>query len=98
MSLPPPVLPPQVAARTRIKALGADLAQQTNPKLRAALAYEIGALTELRLGDAAQALGYYREASASDPTFRPALFAQRRLLRDAHDYDELVRALAKAVH
>ena len=98
MSLPPPVLPPQVAARTRIKALGVDLAQQTNPKLRAAIAYEIGALTESRLGDVEQALEHYREASSADPMFRPALFAQRRLLAASRDYDELVRVLARTVH
>jgi Tfp pilus assembly protein PilF len=98
MSLLPPILPPQVVARTRIRALSADFALQQDATQRAALAYEMGALTESRLGDSTQALDYYRDAAELDANFRPPLFALRRLLRDARDYDELVRVLAKIVN
>jgi tetratricopeptide (TPR) repeat protein len=97
MSLPPPGLPPEVGARTRIRSLTAELANQHAPNVHAALAYEIGALNELRLGEADQALAHYRDAVAHDPNFRPALFALARLLRNARDDEALVRVLARTV-
>jgi tetratricopeptide (TPR) repeat protein len=97
MSLPPPGLPPEVGARTRIRSLTAELANQHAPNVHAALAYEIGALNELRLGETDQALVHYRDAAAHDPNFRPALFALARLLRAARDDEALVRVLARTV-
>lgn len=97
MSLPPPGLPPEVGARSRLKAVSAELAEQQLPKLQAALLFELGALTELRLGDPKQAYEHYANAILRDPSFRPALFASARVLRESHDDESLVRILAKTV-
>jgi hypothetical protein len=98
MSLLSPVPPPQIVARARIEALLDDVGKEPDARLRAVLAYEIGALIELRLSEPAQALVYYRYASELDPSFRPALFALRRLLEDARDPESLVRVLAQTVN
>jgi cellulose synthase operon protein C len=98
MSLPSPVPPPQVVARARIDALLADLRREPDARLRAVLAYEVGAQIELRLSEPAQALDHYRYASELDPSFRPALFALRRHLEDARDPESLVRVLAQIVN
>ncbi|HEX7477520.1 MAG TPA: tetratricopeptide repeat protein [Polyangiales bacterium] len=92
-SLPPPVLPPKVVAQTRIKALEADLAADGLPVQQAALAYEIGALTELRLRDPIAATQRYEAARGFAPGFRPPLFALARGLRERGDYAGLVRVL-----
>ncbi|HEX4352704.1 MAG TPA: hypothetical protein VHZ95_07325, partial [Polyangiales bacterium] len=84
-------------ARTRVKSLSGELAQEQDPKLRAAIAYEIGALVESRLADRTEALEHYRFAADIDPSFRPALFALRRLYRESRDDEALVRVLANAV-
>ena len=98
MSLPSPVLPPEVVARTRIQALLAEVSQEPDPKLRAPLAYEVGALIELRLFEPSQALEHYRYAVQIDPSFRPPLFALRRLLEDTREHESLVRVLAQLVN
>jgi hypothetical protein len=98
MSLPSPVLPPEVVARTRIQALLAEVSQEPDPKLRAPLAYEVGALIELRLLEPSQALEHYRYAVQIDPSFRPPLFALRRLLEDTREHEALVRVLAQLVN
>ncbi|MET0390228.1 MAG: hypothetical protein ABW321_29925, partial [Polyangiales bacterium] len=95
MSLPPPGLPPEVGVRTRFKAVAVELSDQHDPTLQAALLFELGALTELRLGDAAKALEYYRDAESRDPSFRPALFASARLLQEARDPEGRLPMLAK---
>ncbi|HEX2675228.1 MAG TPA: hypothetical protein VHM19_01275, partial [Polyangiales bacterium] len=77
-----PVLPPRAAAQTRVKALAADLALAQTPLLRAALEHEMAALTETRLGNASAAMQHYESAAAADPSFRPALFALWRILRE----------------
>ena len=98
MSLPPPGLPPEVFARSRAKAVAAELAQQSDRKLQAALLFELGALSELRLGEREQAGDYYREAAERDPSFRPALLALARLQRESRDDEALLVTLAKLAH
>ena len=53
-STPGKVRPP--LARDLIKAVAVELSDQQEPALQAALLFELGALTELRLGDAGKAL------------------------------------------
>ncbi len=96
-SLPPPVLPPKVVAQTRIKALEADLAAEQRPLQRAALSYEIAALSELRLEDAQAATQRYEAAHAQAPAFRPALFALARRLRQQQDHAGVARVLRALV-
>lgn len=98
MSLPPPGLPPEVFARSRAKAVAAELAQQSDRKLQAALLFELGSLTELRLGEREQASDHYRDAVERDPTFRPALFALARLQREGRNDEALLVTLAKLAH
>ncbi len=98
MGLPPSVPAPRASAHARVKALRAGVAAEPEPKLRAALAFELAALTELRLEDREGALATYREARDADPQFRPALFALRRLLSGAREFDELARVLAATVN
>ena len=95
MSLPPPGLPPEVFARSRAKAVAAELAQQTDRKLQAALLFELGALSELRLGERELAADHYREAVERDPSLKPALFALARLQRESRDDEALLVTLAK---
>jgi cellulose synthase operon protein C len=98
MSLPPPGLPPEVFARSRAKAVAAELAQQPDRKLQAALLFELGALSELRLGERDRASDHYRDAIERDPSFRPALFALARLQRESRDDEALLVTLAKLAH
>ena len=98
MSSPPTGLPPEVFARTRVKAVAAELAEQTDPKLQAALLFELGALTELRLGDGAAALKHYHDAVQRDASFRPPLFALGRHLQESRDDEALLKLYAKIAH
>src|SRR4051794_15204260 len=97
MGLPPSVPAPKASAHARVTALRGSLSKEQDTTLRAALAFELGALTEHRLEDRAGALAAYREARQHDPQFRPALFALGRLLSDARELDELARTLAATV-
>jgi tetratricopeptide (TPR) repeat protein len=97
MGLPPSVPAPKASAHARATALRVSLSKEPDPKLRAAVAFELGALTELRLEDRTAALDIYREARQLDPQFRPALFALARMLADARELDELATTLAATV-
>lgn len=98
MSLPPPGCPPEVFARSRIKAVAAELGLQADPKLQAALLFELGALTELRLGERERAAELFRDATERDPSFRPALFALARQQSESRDDEALLTTLAKLAH
>ncbi len=100
ISIPPrslPPLPPRVAAETRVKALRADLALAQAPLVRAALEYEIGALSEVRLGDTAEATRCYQAAADEAPEFRPPLFALARLLQGQHADTQLANVLSALI-
>src|SRR4051812_11552549 len=97
MGLPPSVPAPKASAHARAKALRVGLSKEPDARLRAALAFELGALTEQRLEDRAGALQIYREARDQDPLFRPALYALARLLAGTREFDELARVLAATV-
>jgi hypothetical protein len=97
MGLPPSVPAPKASAHARVTALRGSLSKEQDTTLRAALAFELGALTEHRLEDRAGGLAAYREARQHDPQFRPALFALGRLLSDSRELDELARTLAATV-
>ncbi|HET6339074.1 MAG TPA: hypothetical protein VFG30_37900 [Polyangiales bacterium] len=97
MGLPPSVPAPKASAHARVKVLRGSLSKEQDTTLRAALAFELGALTEHRLEDREGALAAYREARQHDPQFRPALFALGRLLSDSRELDELARTLAATV-
>jgi len=86
-SLPPPQLPAKVVAATRIRVLQAELAEVTEPVIQAALQYEIGALTEHRLGDRETALSLYRAAHTLAPLFRPPLYALLSAAEEQSDGD-----------
>ena len=95
MSLPPPGLPPEVGLRTRFRVVSSELNEQTNVALQAALLFELGALSELRVGDRAKAIEDYRRAELCCPSFRPAMFARARLLYDTHEHTAILPILAK---
>lgn len=97
MGLPPSVPAPKATAHVRVKALRGSLSKEQDASLRAALAFELGALTEHRLEDRAAALAAYREARQHDPQFRPALFALGRLLSESRELDDLARTMAATV-
>ncbi|HKU40587.1 MAG TPA: hypothetical protein VJR89_20645, partial [Polyangiales bacterium] len=97
MGLPLSVPAPKASAQARAKALRVGLSKEPDARLRAALAFELAALTELRLEDPSAALPIYREARDADPQFRPALFALARLLGKSREFDELARVLAGTV-
>ncbi len=63
----------------RADALRAELERETDKARSAFLAYELGELTERRLRDEAGAVKLYGRALQSDPSFRPNLWAIRRV-------------------
>jgi golgin subfamily B member 1 len=57
-----------------------ELRQATNDDTRVDLNFQLGDLYEARLGQPAQALGFYRAALALDPLHRPSVTALERYL------------------
>lgn len=58
-----------------------------------ALLHKMAALSEERIGNEEEALGYYRRAIEIDPTYAPALRALTAKLREKADWAGLVRTL-----
>jgi len=92
-SLPPPNLPPEVVARTRVRALEAELQALDDDSAQAILRYEIGALSQHRLGDIEAAKDHYRKAYDLQPAFAPTLCALQRIYEAEHDHAQLDRIL-----
>lgn len=63
----------------RVANLRRELAAQTEPRSRAAILYQIGALYEHDLGRMPDAIEQYAQAHAAAPGFHPALIAQLRI-------------------
>ncbi|MDD9965587.1 MAG: hypothetical protein OXR73_05135 [Myxococcales bacterium] len=96
-SMPPPNLPPEVVARTRISALEQELEASGDQKRRAILRYEVGAITERALGDTGLAESHYRAAYDLCPSLSPPLLALQRIYIDQGRRAELERVLQARV-
>lgn len=72
----------------RIANLRKELEAETEPEIKAAILYEMGALHEHELGESRAAFDHYGQAHATAPGFQPALVAQLRIAeRDTGSYD-----------
>jgi tetratricopeptide (TPR) repeat protein len=64
----------------------------TSGNERVSLLYELGELCETKLGESDKAIAWYQNAVEEDATFRPAIRALTRRLREKKDWKALVRA------
>jgi tetratricopeptide (TPR) repeat protein len=72
----------------RVANLRRELGAETEPRSRAAILYQIGALYEHDLGRVPDAIEQYAQAHAAAPDFHPALIAQLRITeRETNRHD-----------
>ena len=96
-SQPPPEPPSTIVAQTRIRALQATLEAEPEPGRKCILQYEIAALTEHKLGDAATAAKLYLAAYNLSSNFRPPLYALARLFESIRSFTNLERVYRAAL-
>ncbi len=92
----PPAPPTNIVAQTRIKALQVALQAESAPDRKCILQYEIAALTEHKLGDAAAAAKLYLAAYNLSSSFRPPLYALIRLFESIRSFNNLERVYRAA--
>src|SRR5262249_39787290 len=97
-SSPPPSLPRELWAQTRIQALNEELSFVKDPRLFAFLELELGALYEFGLGEMQLAADCYLRARHRQPASLPPLLALARMYADkgrTREAAEVWQALAQ---
>jgi tetratricopeptide (TPR) repeat protein len=97
-SLPPPSLPRELLAKTRIHTLREELSAVPDPRTLGMLELELGALHEHGLGERELATDCYLRARHHQPSQLPALFALSRIYTETRAHAqaaEVWQALAR---
>lgn len=73
----------------RIENLRRELGAETEPRLRAAILYQVGTLYEHELDQVPEAMAQYAQAREAAPGFQPALIAELRIAERAENGHDL---------
>ena len=81
----------------RIANLRRELGAETEPRLKAAILYQVGALYEHELEQVSEAVAQYERAHEVSPDFQPALIAQLRIAERADEGDDVAALRSEQV-